>query len=165
MSQINRPPVGLQSLLGSQNFGDNPSDLAQQVLPQIDLFPFWAQQSLELAYETATSAGNGSIIELRVPDGKIWGMLGADFGEDMIVANDDCKNAIAVDKGSGGVDFAVVASINENVQALNGFTYCVWNPPMIFWLPSGSLVRGISNSSNASSRDFSMGAIYYELDV
>ena len=46
MSKINRPPVGLQFLLGSQNFGENPSHLAQQVTPTLDLFEFYATELL-----------------------------------------------------------------------------------------------------------------------
>jgi len=41
MSKINTPPLGLQNLLGSQNFGDNPSELGQTVAPTLDLLPFY----------------------------------------------------------------------------------------------------------------------------
>lgn len=41
MSRINRPPLGLQQILGSQNFGVNPTELKQDVQPTVDLLPFY----------------------------------------------------------------------------------------------------------------------------
>lgn len=41
MSRINRPPNGLQQLLGSQNFGDNPNELEKSVQPTLDMFGFY----------------------------------------------------------------------------------------------------------------------------
>lgn len=58
MSQINTPPLGLQQLMGSQNFGDNPSDLAQQVIPTVDLTPFLATRKIR---HKTTSGGRSDV--------------------------------------------------------------------------------------------------------
>jgi len=59
MSQINRPPLGLQQLLGSQNFGDNPDDLGQVVQPTVELFPFYAAGAMKMKHTAGgrTTAG------------------------------------------------------------------------------------------------------------
>lgn len=61
MSKINTPPIGLQSLLGSQSFGDNPSDLLQQVRPAIDLLPFWGSTKLECQWSAGNRSAPGNI--------------------------------------------------------------------------------------------------------
>lgn len=61
MSQINRPPIGLQQLLGSQNFGDNPDDLRQGVVPTIDLTPFYGSGVLRVATITGSRTSEGII--------------------------------------------------------------------------------------------------------
>lgn len=61
MSRINRPPVGLQGLLDSQNFGENPSELGQIVRPTVDLFPFYATQLLRSSNIVGSKTGAGLI--------------------------------------------------------------------------------------------------------
>lgn len=72
MSQINQVPVGLQSLLGSKNFGRNPADLTQAVIPTLELLPFYSQQRMSLAQQelNVTSAGQG--ISIEVPGNEMW---------------------------------------------------------------------------------------------
>jgi len=167
MSQINRPPIGLQSLLGSQNFGVNPNDLAQQVIGNVDLTSFWAQQTLKFTQVETTTAGVGSVAEAEVPNGKIWGILTAAFREEILAVNDDMNISIGIDDSAGGVSFSIVAFNQQaNVQVASpAYFATVWNPPNLFWLPSGYNIRGISNSSSALSRDFSLDVTHYELDV
>jgi len=57
MSQINRPPLGLQELLGSQNFGDNPKDLGNLVSPTLDMLPFYGAGALK--YRSTSGGRNG----------------------------------------------------------------------------------------------------------
>lgn len=49
MTQINRPPLGLQGLLGTQSFGQNPGEALQEVRPIVDMLPFWQTQLLRAA--------------------------------------------------------------------------------------------------------------------
>lgn len=72
MSQINRVPQGLQDLLGSKNFGDNPADLGSIVAPTLDLFTFLAGE--RLTWETSVGVVNttGITSQFDVPDGELW---------------------------------------------------------------------------------------------
>ena len=66
MSRINRPPLGLQGLLDSQNFGENPSELGAIVRPTIDLFPFYGTQLLRSSNIVGSKTGAGLIEQLTV---------------------------------------------------------------------------------------------------
>lgn len=61
MSRINRTPGGLQTLLGSQNFGDNPSELGPVVAPTLDLLPFYGSEVLRSQYIQGTRASEGEV--------------------------------------------------------------------------------------------------------
>lgn len=76
MSQINRVPFGLQDLLGSQNFGDNPSELSQVVAPTLDMTPFLTAERTSYSYLSLTLAANAEIGTIVVPEGELWYCLG-----------------------------------------------------------------------------------------
>ena len=167
MSQINRPPIGLQSLVGSKNFGVNPSDLGQQVLPVVELLPFWASQALKFQKLTGTAAGAGSLIEAQVPQGKTWGILSAAFHIEVPIANVDFIASIAIDENLTGTDWYTVAAITNGGNLDDGlFEICMWTPPVTFWIPPEYTIRGVLDSSSpAQTRDFELHLVYYELDV
>lgn len=70
MSRINRPPFGLQQLLGSQNFGKNPPDLAQVVQPTIDLTPFYGAGLLRMESNTGSASTEGQVQAINF-DGRV----------------------------------------------------------------------------------------------
>lgn len=76
MSQINRVPSGLQGLLGSKNFGDNPKQLAGIVAPTIDMWPFLSIESFSASmtsdFPLTAAIGDATFAQHFVPDGEIW---------------------------------------------------------------------------------------------
>ena len=77
MGAINRVPSGLLSLLDGQNLGDNPSDMAGTIIPQIDLFHFFmASKGLESVTVSQNFAVNafGAYAVITVPPGELWVM-------------------------------------------------------------------------------------------
>ena len=75
MSRINRVPFGLQDLLGSQNMGDNPSELSRVVAPTLPMMPFYYAQKREYAVSNVVTVvdqddSGGCVID--VPEGEIW---------------------------------------------------------------------------------------------
>lgn len=76
MSQISRVPKGLQDLLGSKNFGDNPSELGGVVAPTLDMFPFLAAERFDAVlqedFPLTTAIGDGTFAQVVVPDGEFW---------------------------------------------------------------------------------------------
>lgn len=72
MTAINQPPRGLQDLLGSQSFGDNPSELARVVVPGVELYPFWATDKESYLRSSNVLTGRGVAVSTTVPIGEIW---------------------------------------------------------------------------------------------
>ncbi len=72
MSQINRVPQGLQDLLGSINFGDNPGQLGGVVAPTLDLFPFLSVERLFWDFQNIGFSVAGSLTGVTVPQGELW---------------------------------------------------------------------------------------------
>jgi len=166
MSQINQPPVGLQSLLGTKNFGKNPDDLSQIVQPTVDMFPFWASQKIRYIQEQTTTAGAGSTIETIVPDGETWLVLSAAYGTEILTTSDDMNQHVAIDETIAGTQFFVVASKDRlNMVPVGQFYYTVWAPPTPWYLPAGYVIRGINGGFNVSSKDYVLDVIYYRLEI
>jgi hypothetical protein len=73
VSRINRVPVGLQDLLGSQNLGRNPADLDQVVRPGVDMFPFWGLERMTWFRTAAvTVSTTGQAATTTIPQGEAW---------------------------------------------------------------------------------------------
>lgn len=74
MSQINRPPRGLQDLLGSLNFGKNPANLDQNVWPGIDMLAFWALDAQFVRRDTGGDLTTPAAVvnSYDVPFGEVW---------------------------------------------------------------------------------------------
>lgn len=97
MSQITRVPLGLQDLLGSKNFGDNPSELAQVVAPVLDVSKFLSIERRRWWTDGVVRvAANSQFAAVRIPDGELWlieafslaldiGVNGAGLGADFSV--------------------------------------------------------------------------------
>lgn len=66
MSKINRPPLGLQQLLGSQNFGTNPADLEGKVRPTIELLPFYGAGVLRHAQTSGARVAAGDVCSVNL---------------------------------------------------------------------------------------------------
>lgn len=167
MSKINSPPIGLQSLLGSKNFGENPDDLGQQVRPVVDMLPFWASQRLRFLNAKTNSSGQQSVVEIQVPLGETWMILSVAFDVEMLAAADDMNSKIALDETNTGVDWYTVASnFFMNVSSMNGqFFTTMWNPPIGFFLSGGTVIRGIHQGSNQAAKDFELDVVYYRLEI
>lgn len=75
MSRINRVPAGLQSLLGSQNFGDNPSELQPFVSPTLDQLPFLSRDVVRTSLNARAVTAVQDAISVQVPIGESWELL------------------------------------------------------------------------------------------
>lgn len=77
MSRINQPPRGLQDLLGSQNFGDNPSDLAETVIPSLEMLDFLSAEKIDFERIAGSRTARGGNVGVVVPEGELWFMMEA----------------------------------------------------------------------------------------
>lgn len=75
MSRINRVPAGLQSLLDSQNFGDNPSELSQVTAPTLELDKFLTKTLVRGTSDAGLQSNIGDLRGVTVPEGELWELL------------------------------------------------------------------------------------------
>ena len=76
MTGINRPPLGLQDLLESQNFGANPRELLLEVRPTLDMLGLlkWRGVSRQNSSNTGVTAINQNT-QVDIPNNEIWETL------------------------------------------------------------------------------------------
>lgn len=75
MSQIiSKYPAGLLGLLGLQTFGVTPKDLADQVVPIVDLTDLYlaGTQTVINGNVNPLAAGPNAIASMLVPSGEVW---------------------------------------------------------------------------------------------
>ena len=120
MSRINRVPFGLQDLLGSQNFGDNPSELSRVVAPTLEMTPFLTAERTSYVHTSASKSTNGQIVAQVVPDGEIWYLVGC--GVSVIPTSGTPSSAYGCNIG---VDMSDLPSSDDppDSHALAGFEF------------------------------------------
>lgn len=72
MGAINKIPLGLLNMLGSQTGGKNPFDLAEVVRPTVDLTPFYHAQAFKTTAVSLAYAAVGDNVQMEVPAGESW---------------------------------------------------------------------------------------------
>ena len=107
-SKINTPPVGLQDLLGSQSFGENPNLLTEVVSPTLEQFPFLSADKIS-AYtqqQNVAATDPAVIFAFLQPAGEVWMPL-------VWATTLDAATAV-------GIDWSVVYSLtNSGIAASN----------------------------------------------
>ena len=75
MTQINRIPQGYLDFLQAQTGGKTPPEVADAVIPSIDLDELYAQH-LHAAYQANVLTGLGTTTVVTVPEGESWMLRG-----------------------------------------------------------------------------------------
>ena len=173
MGRINTTPGGLQSLLGSTNFGDNPSDLAVVTAPTLEQFQFLAQQKVYFARNTSTLASRGSAVQVTVAEGEIWkpiaimmalnGNINVGTQVRMTLQIFRAPNAITADPACAIHSTDLLTSTIAGEIMTEPFTW-----PDAPWLQSGTGIRLHLDEyvpGGAGNDSFEVQAMYYKLDV
>jgi len=73
VSSINRSPLGLLGFLGIKNFGRNPVQLSDTLLPQWDLSElYWSSGAVHATNTQTGLVTVGSYIAHQPPPGEVW---------------------------------------------------------------------------------------------
>lgn len=73
MTQITRVPFGFTDLLGSKNFGKNPTELSGVVAPIVDIGEFLAVERRSFTHNAPTvQSADGVATSMSVPEGELW---------------------------------------------------------------------------------------------
>ncbi|MGI9457519.1 MAG: hypothetical protein ACR2NU_13225 [Aeoliella sp.] len=168
MSQINRPPLGLQELLGSQNFGDNPSQLAQSVVPTIDLFPFLATSTLKIEGTSGGQTGEGELMRQALPGRAAIVSLMAWMTNGLIVGPEDIGfffglHGIADESNFPGTEYLVGPSgIETWPQSSQPIWYHEFSP--FLFVEPGTEISGNYNFAQLSSAyGVQLRILFYDL--
>lgn len=149
MTQITRVPKGLQDLLGTKQFGKNPGELAQSVLPQLDLFPFYAAERLTWRRNNSPIASQGNGPGFTIPVGEIWIPVGFSLQFNPGVAT-DFMLGVTIEEAPGSLSPTIPMEIfgTERIAGATPFdlyTYSFWFPQNII-LQSDTIIRSQVNA-------------------
>jgi hypothetical protein len=156
MATIAKFPLGFLDLVGLQNFGENPRELAMTVSPVVDIGEQFlvSTQIITTGAVAAAAAGfNALNPALVVPPGEVWRLLGYNINVSNL-AGATCTAAPALRAAPGGTRFSLSVGLEANV-AVRNFIGVATAVPM--WLPAGyelgievtNLVAGVAMSATA----------------
>lgn len=164
MSKINTPPVGLQSLLGSQSFGDNPNDLLEQVRPIVDLTPFWGSNKLEVQWSSGNRAAPGNITSFAYDANFTRMLLGVSIYAPTPTAG-TFRTAAYLNKANGLPSNQIHLIHTDDpvtIIANDEYGWSFWLPQPVLLEPGiGLLFRSLQQTANAT---FNCTAIFYRLE-
>lgn len=129
-------PKGLLSLLGSNSFGSNPSELGDIIAPTVDLAGFYmaqAQTVRSTSVNPLVAGPNTGTLNLTVPVGELWFLHSIDIGIFGVAASSAACSAAMVQDG-------VTHMLTRSVVAAANTTLFESAQPRV-WLPSGSALR------------------------
>ena len=168
MGQINRVPTGLQSLLDSKNFGQNPSELLEQVRPTLDLFSLLAitrLRSIRLDLNAATNVGD--FVETSVAEGEIWIPVAYAIRWEGAQAFVNPHVMLGVEniEGVGTAAPQVLLSKTFSVGALGDWDTAHAVPNLVAYTSNADFQLILLTDLGAGTENFDAYITYYALDV
>lgn len=143
MSRVNTVPAGLQSLLGSTNFGDNPSELSEVLRPSLEQLPFLAAYAVRNETVLTGAATTGNFNRITVPLGEAWMILQAFAGNvSTLVIGQQGKHSIRVQMHNVDTDMTLAVGDHITGIALSETIGVTWQPRWPFLLLGGSEIEG-----------------------
>lgn len=86
MGIINQIPEGFLDLIKATTGGRNPTVLSDQVVPTVDMTPFYFPRSLSQRFYVGAFSAVGSDAFIEVPNGEIWNLLALDVSYVPVIA-------------------------------------------------------------------------------
>ncbi len=173
-TKINQASIGLQALLGTQSFGDNPDALSQVAIPSVDLLPFLGAHRVQSTRGSASRSLAGFASVVTVPEGEHWlpiylsgGMLGMnalDIGTPMTIAV-----SLRIRSKSAGTAFTSIVFekkdvVDELTAGGGSAVYLGGFVPNSFLLGPGSTVETYCDQiSSVNAQSYETIATYYRL--
>ena len=144
--------------LGSQSFGANPDDLLQQVVPTIDLVPFFSVNQTKQERNTGGRTTPGLITNVNVADDEQWLLLAASLYMEAGAtgAGGDVLGHISVRNiaGNSPVSQIVLTQDKQRHTLAAGERYSLsWNAKRPFILPQGARVDALYDICSLANAD------------
>jgi len=129
-------PKGLLSLLGSNSFGVNPSELGDVIAPVVDLTGMYlisAQTVISTNVNPLVNGPNAGVVNHTVPVGEMWYVHSIDAAIFAVAASSGDISAAMVQDG-------VTTMLTSSLVVPVNTTRFISAQPGI-WLPSGAALR------------------------
>ena len=172
MSKINRPPLGLQGLLGSQNFGVNPDDLLREVRGTIDMLPFWGATQLRQKRLSGGRTTTGLIVSQEVIAGETWLLLGVGFDLTTLSAGGPytlqgyiALNDLNVDLVTPGVHILKAGHISTGLAPGDTYEFGILLPQPIILEPQVKIELYWQQVNLAAADAVNLSVLYYSIPV
>ena len=159
MSKINTPPIGLQSLLGSQSFGDNPDDLLNGVRGSLDLLPFYSAVKGRFKSNSGARGSAGSFCKTTMGggvgnEGEAGLLLGASVNLAIIAGGANFSGGIRLDNlpNISVPMWLQHTEYSTGTAPLPGsdFSALTWWAPQPIYLPNDAEVEAYATSLDAN---------------
>jgi hypothetical protein len=163
MSKIHRPPRGLQHLLGSQSFGQNPDELAQNVQPTLDMTGFYSAELLKTATKNTMMSGEGVVGQIKFTAPVALVAAGIEMGP---LTGTDTRVSFDIRVSDlGGVGFSTVVGSQPCVQYPTGATPSfgmMFSPYLV--VPGGCEVQGFLTAYTGALLGGTFRVLYVDLN-
>lgn len=131
-SPISRRPTGLLDLLLTQQQGKNPDKLGDDVIPVIEMRPFYSQERFDIERQSMAITVNGDYGAIEVPAGETWFVYAFGLRLEYATAAQYLTADLTIDWTA-----TTFAGFNYNIHGRNGMDPDFANQDMNagFWLP------------------------------
>lgn len=168
---INRIPTGLLDLLGIKSLGQNPIDLAPQVIPVLDLVRFYGIDGLSVQENQAAQSADapGDLCSIAPSQGKMWLVASVGFRTvNPLLSTHNVTGTIQLSQGTNS--FPILSTVSSPAPfAGAGITHSFrLGTNELIVVPSGWSLGGyITYASGfaANARTFVLKASVLELRV
>ena len=159
MSKINTPPIGLQSLLGSQSFGENPDDLLSGVRGTLDLLPFYAAVKGRFKSNVGARNSAGSFCTVTMGggvgnEGEAGLLLGASMNLAVVAGGANFSGGIRIDDvpNISVPMWLTHTEYDTGTAPLPGsdFSAIAWWAPQPIYLPNDAKIEAYATSLDAN---------------
>lgn len=150
-------PGGLLDALGIQNTGAYPQQLTQQLVPVLDLLPwYFAERARRSGFtnQNLVAIGNAITWDVAVPPGEVWYVHQLITGVQILAADGvtiavqaQQPNAASFLRGRPAVSRGIVEVVNASLEA--------------FWAPPGTQFQTVVLANTAPSAASVGGWVYY----
>lgn len=163
MSKIHRPPRGLQHLLGSQSFGQNPDQLVQSVQPTLDMTAFYAGELLKTQTVNTMVSADGVIGQIKFTAPVALVAAGIEMGAVTVAAEEMAFDIRLSELGGVGFSTVVASQGAHTYQVGSTPTFgTMFSPHLV--VPGGCEVQGFLTSYAGALIGGTFRVLYVDLN-
>lgn len=164
--RIQTPPFGFLSALGLKSSGSQPPAVATDLVPSYETGGYYDASKLETASNGAAMAGAGSSVDLEVPAGEAWKLIGAQYGVIPSAGSPSVGSfALLIIWNNASIRIATETPNKVIASALSEQQFgAVLFPRDVVLLP-GARLRARYENGNSITGTINVGCVYTKLEI